>query len=615
MPGFGDEPFGAFPFGEYRWANRAIWESVPERRRVLDENQELQLFLESVQEELESTRYKARALPLQIDPLVSISSATSEAYDISAASIVDDPDFGIVMELSVALGQDMSGTNVGPGYLSKFGESFFEVQRVRTRNEPETNNLIWVKANAVPASFTPGDSIVFSHQSLLKRLAQQYGVVFDENQPDRFRRSEVANAVTLMNLKATKQSYSVRGEMSGFDVEATQLWSTCGEFDEFPADRQFVFRGMNFTSIEPVPLRFDDIPADTTFDDPQLGAGTSILDRPYIYVDTSGDLLSPAGAFAENVLVADPLVSPPDPYVTVTSVVDISDPEPQTQPLLAIYSLFDGFETNFSGELVRTLVSPGSVTLTTSPGLGSEVFTDDGLGMLIGSGGGLGAIDYATGAVTLSYAIAPAVGLTLSAAYDWDALGFYEIPSGKRVFTAITPAQRSKIGVFEKGKFALVEDASEDEYLIEVEQSNLGSLSVFIVSHPDTPALGQYRLKYYPESLTGDCCYCPSSSIVVVVEITQDVVDYYGGSGAELNASIARMREKLEQLVPVHVRIEAFIKRLVIPVSGPVGSVGVSVSNFIPISAPFTAYYDDVEGDDIVADPPPGPVITVTITP
>lgn len=79
---------------------------------------------------------------------------------------------------------------------------------------------------------------------------------------------------------------------------------------------------------------------------------------------------------------------------------------------------FNGVLTNFTATLAVTPITPGTVVITTSAGVGSENFTDPAAGgVLVGSGGGSGTVDYNTGAVTLVYFAAPAAGLTVSADY------------------------------------------------------------------------------------------------------------------------------------------------------------------------------------------------------
>jgi len=58
----------------------------------------------------------------------------------------------------------------------------------------------------------------------------------------------------------------------------------------------------------------------------------------------------------------------------------------------------------FAGTLAEAPVEPGSVTVTD----GVESFADDGHGRLVGDDGGSGTVDYATGAIAVEFAAAPA---------------------------------------------------------------------------------------------------------------------------------------------------------------------------------------------------------------
>jgi len=75
----------------------------------------------------------------------------------------------------------------------------------------------------------------------------------------------------------------------------------------------------------------------------------------------------------------------------------------------------DGLATSFSATLANTPVKPGSVTVTD----GTETFTDNGDGTLTGSAGGSGTINYVTGAISVTFAAAPASGASITVDYNW----------------------------------------------------------------------------------------------------------------------------------------------------------------------------------------------------
>jgi len=68
----------------------------------------------------------------------------------------------------------------------------------------------------------------------------------------------------------------------------------------------------------------------------------------------------------------------------------------------------------FSGTLADFPVRPGSVEITD----GTETFSDDGLGRLTGDAGGSGTVDYETGAVSATFAAAPAEDQDVTADYE-----------------------------------------------------------------------------------------------------------------------------------------------------------------------------------------------------
>ena len=73
----------------------------------------------------------------------------------------------------------------------------------------------------------------------------------------------------------------------------------------------------------------------------------------------------------------------------------------------------DGDKRTFDFEAVKKPVKPGSTTLSD----GHETFTDSGNGVLIGSGGGSGVIDYTTGKGKVTFSSAPAQAANIEAGY------------------------------------------------------------------------------------------------------------------------------------------------------------------------------------------------------
>lgn len=70
--------------------------------------------------------------------------------------------------------------------------------------------------------------------------------------------------------------------------------------------------------------------------------------------------------------------------------------------------------TNFTGTLGIFPIQPGSMSVTD----GTETFVDNGAGVLTGSLGGMGSINYATGAYNLTFNTAPATGVSVIATFS-----------------------------------------------------------------------------------------------------------------------------------------------------------------------------------------------------
>jgi len=623
MPGFGDSPFGDYKFGEVNWPRLVTWGSLPYRHQEKDAEfgYPQRTFLEGYEEELDEIRFKTRGVLDQRDPNRAIASDSAFTVLIDGSSVVSDAFWGQGVLVQVSSGEDFSV--VGPGWICTVISSTdgtdirtYKVLRVRTRNEPDSRNEILLRG--VPQVLL-NTEMVLRPPSLLKNLARDFNVIIDDEEPVDFQRSSVANAVALRNIKTNGQSYSIRGDMAGFVVSALGLWRV----DPFPTgiglSANTIYElptgsGKFYTTESPEFISFDDIPGDIEFDDPDLGV-ISILDYDVLFDDPSGDEVSPGKAYAENVLNGFFLGEAVEPNtIAVTSVTAVVDPDPITGEVLVQAPAFDGVEVNFSLSMVNTEITPSSVAITTSAGGGSEDFTDNGSGILVGTGGGSGTIDYDTGDVTLIYAVAPAGGLTLAGDYTWDALKQFDLPNAFRVVATMTAGQRAKISTFIKGKFILVNDATESEHFIEEEEyfDSGGSEVSFVVSEPNPMVTGAYRIKYFP-GVSPSCSWARANVMIVIVEATEKLILGFNGNGEKVSASFSRLETKIRRLIPTHVRLGAIVRKISAEVSGPLLDVSAKITDKLVAIVPMTAYYDDIEGDIIFTDDV-GPVVSATVT-
>ena len=84
----------------------------------------------------------------------------------------------------------------------------------------------------------------------------------------------------------------------------------------------------------------------------------------------------------------------------------------------------DGALVDFNGALTWLPLRSGTVTLTD----GVETFTDNGAGVLTGSAGGSGTVDYSTGLVDITFNTAPVLDSPVTATYEFDMEGNSNLP-------------------------------------------------------------------------------------------------------------------------------------------------------------------------------------------
>ncbi len=172
---------------------------------------------------------------------------------------------------------------------------------------------------------------------------------------------------------------------------------------------------------------------------------------------------------------------------------------------------FDAVATVFTfvgaNALAKNPIIPTTVTITTSAGAGTENFTDPaGDGVLVGSGGGSGTIDYDTGEITLTYSAAPAGGLTLSVEYDYKTFAFtlawegaagneftvvisgdpvFEVPATASFSRFVLEVQRTVSGVtdtVEQFSGLVFDDPTNDNYLLTVVNDEQAGSDLIVVA-------------------------------------------------------------------------------------------------------------------------------------
>jgi hypothetical protein len=170
--------------------------------------------------------------------------------------------------------------------------------------------------------------------SLLDYLAKDFGFANDANDPESVQRATIAHAHKYLGLKATAESYRIRGAVSGFAVvaEALHLLADPGWAALLPATAVRYVGGSWYTSVEPRALRFDEISADVQYYDPATSTYQTLIDDCFLFEDASPDGLSTAQAFALDVAqgyayAGGGIHGAPRTPATVVSAVDLTDAE------------------------------------------------------------------------------------------------------------------------------------------------------------------------------------------------------------------------------------------------------------------------------------------------
>lgn len=143
--------------------------------------------------------------------------------------------------------------------------------------------------------------------SLLDVLARDFGFENDANDPESVQRATIAHSHKYFGLKATGESYRIRGAVSGFAVTARplHLLGDAGFVGLLPAPAVHHVGDQWYTTIAPRAVRFDDINADVRYYDWRDAVETdrwkTLIDDCFLYEDFSPAGLSVGLAFALDV--------------------------------------------------------------------------------------------------------------------------------------------------------------------------------------------------------------------------------------------------------------------------------------------------------------------------
>lgn len=394
----------------------------------------------------------------------------------------------------------------------------------------------------------------FKPQPLINFLAKDFGFNNDLNDPEFVQRSTIANITKYFGLKSTWDSYRIRGEISGFLVNAQALYAICDcdLLDGFPADHVFYYDGDCYTDLEPRYIRFDDIAADILYYNwesglpwtmPQPGPENApwapLVDQAIMYPDGSADGMNYALAFALDVCQGYYLGDGAHPPCYVKSAYQLDPLNVADAATLATHGLAGAWRLEIQMSQIQ-----------------KQVFNF--------KRGVFGLTEYEGANYPVPTGTPPAIS---------DPMWWIDVDEGY--------------------------DAGTQTWTVLI-----GSATV---PEPFSVSGKHVAVRYWPE-LWRDCCYCRSYKMRVEIEPlpgSPSAAEYYK-PGVEMQAAIERLIEKIKRtLIPIHVRIVEFALQFydcADDFAPAVTACEVSIENVFV--AAFCYYYDWVGevADDIPVD-------------
>jgi hypothetical protein len=628
MPGFGSWPFGIGPFGEYHWSKHVLWNDLPEIDRKLDAEEaedRLQTFVNSIKPSFDGLLWTARDFGSLRDPnlvrtqyqgvinlnlLFSIPTESGRTIralfektdsadpfnpleDTSIGWILEDQagreytvnsvhklwDEGPMLELVGAAelpvsafseGTALTGVvqfeagstavtglgtlfltdpdlskRVSPGqYVSpSTGRSIGLVESV-IDDEHLTLAKIWygrtISGPAVVADAADG-AVTLRPPSLIGFLGADFGIEVDLHEPESFQRSSVRDAHQWMDRKGAQKSYDIIGKISGFRVVAYPLWRV----------------GFS-TSLLTGTLTFTEDSAVVT------GSGTAFLSEV-----TVGQYIAPDGRFGYlgkvQTVVDDTTIILVNPWES-RDAVDVAGAivTPVIPSWLPLGSVFEippeggKFYTTTDPRLPRfddiaADVIPLDYACIEEPNWTSDAITpptppppdgtsvEEAIGIVMQDLPVLGApVDLGAGRWRLQ--VGPAVDLwPIAAVGQWYA-SWGAMP-GEKFYLETKPVEVAP-GVWE-----------------------------FEVQAGESPVFSSTLSIDYECPLIITCDFCRASLLRIEMVPAEVLTE----PGASLDDSLGRMARKIQQVVPVHVRVADIAQ-----VTGP---VQVSLNPTVQVSA------------------------------
>ncbi len=411
---------------------------------------------------------------------------------------------------------------------------------------------------------------------IIDHLARDFGFENDRNDPEDVQRSTIANISKYFGLKASQDSYRIRGEISLFDVFVRSLWRICDSsfWASIPVQNAFMYHGTMYTDIEPKYLRFDDIAADEELYDPDTSSWVTLVDNAIVHLDDSTDGYSVGLAYALDVAqgyyanVADtphPLSAIPRDPAGAVSVTALTNEQLLSYGLQAGYfveiRMMRCQAENWSWVKGKFGITEYQKAASVPPAYGDDIFWIDSV---------LSAWSDPTSPATPSdddvgsMTVVIGVGTDSSGvAVDGPVVGHADIVSVVAASATVKISGDHTATVSAGDSIGIIRSTANDtDYT--VISATLNGVNTDLVVSPgpaaDSGADGEVHwtdiaIRYVPELDLENCCFCLSYKRRVEITPTAEAYEHYG-SGVSMDAAVGRLRRKIvATLAPIHTRV------------------------------------------------------------
>lgn len=615
MPGYPGDPFGDDPFGVANWSRKAIYESLPQLHRLVDEKDKasiLKRWFGAYQSELEGVRQGIVEYPYQRDPLVARGGEGSPPVAI-ASSVVGDPTLIVTSTPHGFEGGEIV-TFAGCNDYGVFGSHKIEVVDDLSFTIPVATTVVIAGPLSVVQIKQP-ESCTVTVESVEMVKDKDYGMMAQFTLAPGTDISSIGvgckaktvwfgPAPDFNRYTFTHTVSRIHGRLSSDPSESSYVQCAAEEFPNVGNEPGFMTNESiplpyNMTFVRPGTLKALTSDFGITFDanDPEF-MQRSTIQNVVKYIEKKGsrkgyEIRASTMGFDVDV---EGMWSLCDDYELLPSSSKIVDGDSVYTTVAPMFPRFD--------EIAADVKFTDPSTGVTDAVMDSILYSD-------GSADGMSPVlawSMCTDQVTLiSETVLPA------------GTGGFE--NSRSVLVDWGAADRSEYGDMGTGAFALVDPVSERPVWIESETYDAAmNRSVMVISVPPDFAplsAGDHCILYAPDVDKDSCCWCRTHLISIICTPTPELVAGYNGDGTLISEALDRLVPRLiAEQVPIHVEIARIALGVRIEVAVPKFGVSVEKEESYVIRVPFMTYYDEVPADEAVTDDGlPTVSITVTETP